>query len=438
MTIAPTVRVRSWGRVADTRSPVADPAFIDDVLKVTTCSPRLAFGLGRSYGDVCLNDGGTLVRMPLLDRIASADWQTGTVRVEAGISIGDLLAVTVPHGWFVPVSPGTKFVTLGGAIANDVHGKNHAEAGTIGCHVRALGLLRQGQVLDIGSGEHPDLFAATIGGLGLTGIILWVELQLQRIASSDFEAETHRLGGLDDFFRLAETSGPWPYTVAWVDCLATGAALGRGLFSRGRHAETGPLRVHATRPRIGVPTDAPAGLLGPTAVRLFNALYARQPRSQAARRVPYDAFLYPLDGIGHWNRLYGRLGFFQHQSVIPMASAHRTLERLLQATAAAGQGSFLVVLKLFGARRSPGLLSFPHEGATFALDLPNRGEATLELLRRMADIVVKEGGRLYPAKDASMTGEQFRAGYPNWRQLEAARDPGINSDFWRRVTRDAA
>ena len=438
MTDASLVRVRSWGRVVETRSPVADPAFIDDVLKLQSPSSRLAYGLGRSYGDVCLNDGGALVRMPMLDRIASADWQTGIVRVEAGISIGALLAVSVPHGWFVPVTPGTKFVTLGGAVANDVHGKNHAEAGTIGCHVRALGLLRQGRVMDIGLDNHPDLFAATIGGLGLTGIILWVELQLQRIASSDFEVETQRLGGLDDFFGVATSSRSWPYTVAWVDCLATGAALGRGLFSRGRHAQSGPLRVHAAGPQVGVPTDAPAGLLGPTAVRLFNALYARQPRSQAVRRMPYDAFLYPLDRIGHWNRLYGRRGFYQHQSVIPMATAHRTLERLLQATAAAGQGSFLVVLKLFGSRRSPGLLSFPREGATFALDLPNRGAETLGLLRRMGEIVLTEGGRLYPAKDASMTGEQFRAGYPAWRQLEAVRDPAIGSDFWRRVTRDAA
>ena len=172
-------------------------------------------------------------------------------------------------------------------------------------------------------------------------------------------------------------------------------------------------------------------------MRSFNAIYARQPETQGLKRVGYDPFLYPLDGIGQWNRLYGRRGFFQHQSVVPLSGADRTLKRLLEMTAASGQGSFLVVLKLFGPRTSPGLLSFPREGATFALDLPNRGAVTRDLLRRMADIVTEEGGRLYPAKDASMSGEQFRAGYPEFRKLEAARDPALNSDFWRRVTRDA-
>ena len=398
----------------------------------------LAYGLGRSYGDVCLNGGGTLIRMPRLDRIIAADWQIGIVRAEAGLSIGALLSVAVPRGWFVPVTPGTKFVTLGGAVANDVHGKNHHGAGTFGCHVRAIGLQRSDRgVLVIGPDLDPGLFAATIGGLGLTGLILWVDLQLDPIRSSDFEVETRRLAGLDDFFRVAEESAAWPYTVAWVDCLASGASLGRGLFSRGRHAATGPLEPHAGRQRASVPIDAPAILLGPATVRSFNAIYARQPETQGLKRVGYDPFLYPLDGIGQWNRLYGRRGFFQHQSVVPLSGADRTLKRLLEMTAASGQGSFLVVLKLFGPRTSPGLLSFPREGATFALDLPNRGAVTRDLLRRMADIVTEEGGRLYPAKDASMSGEQFRAGYPEFRKLEAARDPALNSDFWRRVTRDA-
>lgn len=432
--------VTSWGRVSTARSLVREPAFRDETAALLPATGRgLAYGLGRSYGDVCLNDGGTTILTHRLDRLLAADWERGIVRAEAGLSLDALLRLSVPRGWFVPVTPGTKFVTLGGAVANDVHGKNHHEAGTFGCHVTALGLLRSDTgELEIGPEQDPALFAATVGGLGLSGIITWVELRLAPITSSDFEVETLRLADLDAFFRVAEESAAWPYTVAWVDCLATGAALGRGLFSRGRHAGGGRLAAHGAGARVKVPLDAPATLLGPATVRLFNAAYARQPVARAPRRVPYDSFLYPLDGIADWNRLYGRRGFFQHQSVVPMRAAAGALRRLLELSSGAGQGSFLVVLKLFGPRRSPGLLSFPMEGATFALDLPNRGEPTRALLARMADIVLEAGGRLYPAKDATMTPEQFRAGFPAWGDIEARRDPGVHSDFWRRVTRTQA
>ncbi len=430
----------SWGRVARAWSRTVAPAFMDEVRAgFGRREAVLAYGLGRSYGDVGLNGGGTSILMPHLDRILAADWTTGVVRAEAGLTIGALLGIAVPRGWFVPVTPGTKFVTLGGALANDVHGKNHHGAGTFGCHVGRIGLLRSdGEVLELRPDQHANLFAATIGGLGLTGIILWVELRLMAVASSDFEAETVRLADLDGFFRVAEESGEWPYTVAWVDCLAGGASLGRGLFNRGRHAGKGPLRRHDERQKLRVPMDAPSALLGPMTVKAFNALYGRKAEVKPARRTPYDGFLYPLDGIGDWNRLYGQRGFFQHQSVVPMASAHRALQRLLEATSSANQGSFLVVLKLFGPRASPGFMSFPKEGATFALDLPNRGDATRRLLDRMADVVLEHGGRLYPAKDATMSSAHFQAGYPRWRDLEACRDPGIGSDFWRRVTRNAA
>ncbi len=445
MSVTPVVTT-SWGRVARGRSRVGEPAFHDELLaRLASCpadagtSGLLAHGLGRSYGDVCLNDGGSLLRMGRLDRVISADWATGVVRAQAGLTIGALLALGVPRGWFVPVTPGTKFVTLGGAVANDVHGKNHYEAGTFGCHVRALGLLRgDGTLLEIGPGKRPHLFAATVGGLGLTGIIAWVELQLQPVASSAFETQTVRLKNLDAFFEVAAECREWPYTVAWVDCLASGRSLGRGLFNRGRHAPDGDLLPHAGKVRAKVPLDAPSSLLGPATVRLFNAIYARQPAGGETKRVPYDSFLYPLDGIADWNRLYGRPGFYQHQSVVPMAAAPRALQRLLELTSRERQGSFLVVLKLFGPRASPGILSFPREGATFALDLPNRGGATRRLLDQMAETVLEAGGRLYPAKDATMTGPQFRAGFPRWREVEALRDPAMSSSFWRRVTGEAA
>lgn len=431
-------KVTSWGRTLTADQHVHEPAFADEVPEMLRRdSPSIGYGLGRSYGDVCLNNGGSLIRMHRLDRMLSADWERGIVRAEAGMSLDSLLRIAVPKGWFPPVTPGTKFVTLGGAVANDVHGKNHEAAGTLGCHVRALGLLRStGEVMELGPDRDPGMFAATVGGLGLTGLLLWVEVQLTRIGSTWFDTETIKLRNIDDFFDHASRSQNWPYTVAWVDCLASGSSLGRGLFTRGRHAETGGLSLHREGSLARVPMDAPAALLSSPALRAFNLFYAGRPGAVGARPVHYDPFLYPLDSIKGWNRLYGRPGFFQHQSVVPLKSAPETLQKLLELTSAHRQGSFLVVLKLFGNRPSPGFMSFPMEGATFALDLPNRGTPTTDLLARMAEVVMEAGGRLYPAKDATMSGEAFRAGYPRWRELEARRDPALMSDFWRRVTRE--
>jgi L-gulonolactone oxidase len=419
---------------------VREPAFADDVGRhLNGDGAALAYGLGRSYGDVCLNSGGRLIRTTRLDRVLSADWSQGILRAESGCTFAALLRLMVPQGWFLPVTPGTKFVTLGGAVANDVHGKNHEIAGSLGCHVRAIGLLRSnGQVLALGPTQNPQLFAATIGGLGLTGLILWVELQLAPLTSAYFETETIRMDGLDDFFALAAESEAWPYTVAWVDCLQRGSSVGRGLFTRARPAADGRRDVHRGKPAIGVPFVAPRWLLGSGTVGVFNRLYAARPWALGKRRMHYDPMLFPLDGIADWNRLYGPDGFYQHQSVIPPPAARAAVRALLDLTAEARQGSFLVVLKLLGKRASPGLLSFPMEGATLALDLPNRGTRTVELLDRMVDVVVRSGGRMYPAKDATMSAAAFQRGFPRWRELETARDPAFSSDFWRRVTREAA
>ena len=431
--------ITSWGRTRETLADVREPAFADEVGgNLAGGTSALGYGLGRSYGDVCLNSGGRLIRTIRLDRVLAADWDKGVLRAEAGCSFDGLLRLVVGRGWFLPVTPGTKFVTLGGAVANDVHGKNHETAGTLGCHVRAIGLCRSdGQLLELSATQHPELFAATIGGLGLTGMILWVELQLAPLSSAHFETETVRMRDLDDFFTIAANSSAWPFTVAWVDCLLTGKALGRGLFTRARPANDGRRDVHRERPAVGIPFLAPGWVLGSGTVGIFNRLYARRPGATGRRRLHYDALLFPLDGIANWNRLYGRRGFYQHQSVVPLSAARGALRSLLELTARARQGSFLVVLKLFGRRTSPGLLSFPTEGATLALDLPNRGERTIELLKRMTDVVMEAGGRIYPAKDATMSAAAFRAGFPRWRELEAARDPAVSSDFWRRVTGEA-
>lgn len=433
-------QVSSWGRLRRVPHDVVRPAFLDEMRAAATAEggARLCFGLGRSYGDVCLNEGGRVIVTDRLDRIMVFDRARGVLRAEAGLTLDRLLRVVVPHGWFPPVVPGTKFVTLGGAVANDVHGKNHEDAGTFGAHVNAIGLARSsGEVLTLSPEDNTELFAATIGGLGLTGAILWVELQLTAIRSAMFDSETLVIDDLAGFFRVAEDSRDWPYTVAWIDCLAKGNAAGRGLFTRGRSAEAGGLEVHKP-PRLAAPFDAPGFLLNAHTIGAFNAAWRRRPFVLGAKRVHYDPFLFPLDHVAGWNRLYGRRGFFQHQSAVPTAGAFDTVRKLLELTAEFGEGSFLVVLKLFGDEPSPGVLSFPLPGATLALDFPNKGESTRRLLDRMADVVLAAGGRLYPAKDATMSPAAFRAGYPDWRKVEAQRDPNMMSDFWRRVTAEAA
>jgi L-gulonolactone oxidase len=428
--------VYAWGRLEPREHLVVPASFADELvaaIRTVEKRPLLCRGLGRSYGDVGLNGGGYLLDTTRADHFLSADWETGLVRAEAGLSLDALLRVCVPRGWFLPVSPGTKFVTLGGAVANDVHGKNHESAGTIGCHVRRIGLARSaGDMLELSS--DAPLFSATIGGLGLTGVMVWVELQLIRVRTAMMEVETLAMRDLEDFFRLSAESVDWPYTVSWVDSLARGPALGRGLFIRGRHAEAGGLAPHRAA-RVTVP-HAARHLLNSSTIALFNFLYRTHPWGRGRRRMHYDRFFYPLDSLSHWNRLYGG-GFFQHQSVVPMKNAPETVRRLLELTAESGEPSFLAVLKVLGDRPSPGLLSFPMAGVTLALDLANRGDSTRRLLDRLADLVVADGGRLYPAKDATMSGEAFRAGFQAWRRLEHHRDPAIMSDFWRRVTADA-
>jgi FAD/FMN-containing dehydrogenase len=426
--------VTSWGRLGVHDHVVVEPHFLDRVqAALLERGPILGFGLGRSYGDVCLNSGGRLLRTRALDRLINADWTTGIVRAEAGLTFDELLRLTVPKGWFLPVVPGTKFVTLGGAVANDVHGKNHETAGTFGCHVRRLGLSRSsGEVVELAPNQNSEFFAATIGGLGLTGIILWVEVALVRIGSAYVDVETLELADLDGFFRLAEQSQDWEFTVAWVDCLAKGAAIGRGLFTRAKWHKSGGLEPHR-RPRLGMPLDAPPWLLTSATLRLFNQAYRARPWALGRRTIHYDPFFFPLDAVAGWNRFYGPRGFFQHQCVVPTSSAPDAMRRLLDLTATFGQGSFLTVLKMFGDRPSPGVLSFPRLGATLALDLPNGGESTRRLLDALTIVVMDNGGRLYPAKDATMSAKAFRSGYPEWQKVETLRDPNIMSDFWRRV-----
>lgn len=430
--------VTSWGGVARGRHLAATPAFRDavpaTVAALAGCGSLLPYGMGRSYGDSCLNVGGGLLETARLDRVIAFDTAAGVLRAEAGLTLDALHRITVPRGWFVPVTPGTRFITLGGAVANDVHGKNHHVAGSFGCHVRRLALRRSdGTLTECGPDAEADLFRATVGGLGLTGLIEWVEIGLVSVTSAEVEVENLRFDRLEAFFELSEDSADWPYTVSWVDCLAGGAHLGRGIFSRGRHAADGALApAPPGRPRT-MPPGAPSGAINGLTVRAFNGLYYRRPGATFRGRSHFQPFFYPLDGILHWNRMYGRAGFYQYQCAVPPDTARRAIPRLLQRIADSGDASFLAVLKTFGDVPSPGLLSFPGPGTTLALDFPNRGPRTLKLLRALDEIVAEAGGRLYPAKDARMPPQMFRAGYPAWRTFTEYRDPAFASDLWRRV-----
>lgn len=432
----------SWGRVLRARHAVARPQWGDELPALVgegteTGRKLLAIGLRRSYGDSGLNPDGAVIDMAGLDRAIAFDPETRVLRAEAGISLDALLGILVPRGFFLPVTPGTRFVTLGGAVANEVHGKNHHRAGTIGRWVRRLRLLRSdGSAVELGPDDDSGLFAATIGGLGLTGLIAWVEIEVIPIASTMVEVETIPFASLDAFFPLAEESdGAFDYTVAWIDCLATGDALGRGIFSRARHAATGPLAPRKPRGGPSLPVDLPGFALNGLTVRAFNELYYRNGRRKAGRAtMPYEPFFYPLDRIGGWNRLYGRRGFYQYQSVVPSDAARDATKAMLQAISAAGQGSFLAVLKTFGDTPSPGMLSFPRPGTTLALDFANRGVSTLKLMERLDAIVREAGGRLYPAKDGRIPAAMFQAGYPNWQNFARHVDPGFSSSFWRRVS----
>jgi FAD/FMN-containing dehydrogenase len=434
-------------RVLGPRAPcaacgVARPHWRDELPALVqegteTGRKRLAIGLRRSYGDSGLNPDGAVIEMAGLDRAIAFDPETRVLRAEAGISLDALLGILVPRGFFLPVTPGTRFVTLGGAVANDVHGKNHHRAGTIGRWVRRLGLLRSdGTAVELGPDDNSGLFAATIGGLGLTGLIAWVEIEVIPIASTMMDVETIPFASLDAFFPLSEESdGGFDYTVAWIDCLATGDALGRGIFSRARQAATGPLAPPKPRRGPSLPFDLPGFALNGLTVRAFNGLYYRNGRRKAGRAtMPYEPFFYPLDRIGGWNRLYGRRGFYQYQSVVPPDAARDATKAMLQAISAAGQGSFLAVLKTFGDTPSPGMLSFPRPGTTLALDFANRGLSTLKLMARLDAIVREAGGRLYPAKDGRIPAEMFQAGYPNWQDFARHVDPGFSSSLWRRVS----
>lgn len=427
----------SWGRL-----PKPSDQRIVKLQSLSEPIPRqndgrtlLAYGLGRSYGDSCLNNGQAMIPVSSFNNFISFDPQSGVLRAEAGVSLATILDVFVPRGWFLPVTPGTKFVTLGGAIANDIHGKNHHVAGTFGKHVIRFELLRSnGERVICSPTENSALYAATIAGLGLTGLITWVEFKLIPIKSPYLDTRTTKFRNLDEFFDIsAESDSTYEYSVSWVDCTSEGRNLGRGLFMAGNFSKTPKVDK---RPKISLPfpCQAPGWLLNPLFMRSFNTLYYNKQVSRVVDGVThYEPFFYPLDAILDWNRMYGKRGFFQYQLVVPFESDRSVIKEIFARITRSKRASFLAVLKTFGDVPSPGMISFPRKGVTLALDFPNDGPKTLELMDQLDSIVLAAGGALYPGKDARMPKAAFEASFPRLNEFKQYVDPGFSSSLWRRL-----
>lgn len=424
------IEITGWGRARRSRAEVARPERRQPLASLSGEGP--AIGMRRSYGDGMQNGGGRLIDMTRLDRLLEFDATTGHLRVEAGAQIGDLARIFAPQGWLPAVMPGTGFATIGGAIANDVHGKNHHTVGSFGQHVAAIRLIRNGKTRDVTPDKDPDLFRATVGGLGQTGIIAEAVLKLMPTKGDLMMVTERRVADWDEHVELLERSTA-PYSVGWIDATATGDRLGRGILEEG---ETGTGLVPKRGAGRKVPFDAPHFALSSPVVRLFNAAYWRRvPASGRTVVKPISDFFFPLDRIRDWNRLYGKRGFHQFQCVVPPENVDRLRDMLAQ-IADAGIASPLSVLKRMGPGRG-GMLSFPMEGFTLAVDFPNRpgAAALIEVLNGMTEAA---GGRVYFAKDALLRPERVAGMYPElaaWRAEVARADPEgrMQTDLTRRL-----
>ena len=408
--------IGGWGRVMLPGREVRD-----ENLERLTEHAVLSRGLGRSYGDSSLPPPGVteVAGTTLADRMLSFDPETLVLRAEAGLSLRALLHMFFPKGYFVPVTPGTTFVTLGGMVASDVHGKNHHCAGTFGEHVRALKMrVADGRIVECTPEIHADLFWATIGGMGLTGHILEVEFTMVKVPSPWIYMESERVPNIDAYMRgLAEAAEGWPMTMGWIDCLSSGDKLGRGILMRGRWAEPSEAPEHfpASKKRPGVPFVFPQFALNPLSVKLFNEAYYRKHfKQQTAGIVHPETFFWPLDAIHDWNRIYGPKGFTQYQCVLPKSAGPDAARRFLELLSKLGGASFLCVIKDCGAE-GRGLLSFPMDGISIALDIPVRDD-TQTLIDKLNEHVIDDGGRIYLTKDNYTRAEHFAAMEP---RLEA-------------------
>lgn len=438
-----------WGRTVPTGADVVLPAVVDDVAgALANAGPRgiVARGLGRSYGDAAQNAGGAVVDMTSLDSAAAADWDAGIVKVDAGLGLDKLMELVIPHGWFPAVLPGTRNVTVGGAIAADIHGKNHHFDGSFCDHVVSFDLLTpSGTYRDVSATTNPEVFWATAGGMGLTGIVTQATLRLARIETAYMTVTTQRIPHLDELMALMEaTDADHRYAVAWFDSLATGTHLGRGILMHGEHArldELDPARRrrpldYSAPERVQVP-PLPAGVVNRLSIGAFNWLwYTKSPRKPRTAIESVPAYFHPLDGVTDWNRLYGPRGFLQYQFVVPFG-AEDTVRYAVERLAGGGAASPVTVLKRFGGANA-GMLSFPMEGWTLTLDIPTGTRGLAALLDELDQHVLAAGGRIYLAKDSRVDADVLAAMYPTlprWRDVRAKLDPDgvMRSDLARRL-----
>jgi decaprenylphospho-beta-D-ribofuranose 2-oxidase len=435
-----------WGRTAPTRATLRRPRDAGELAEALAGGGErgvIARGLGRAYGDAAQNAGGTVLDTTALTAVRAFDGERGTVAAGAGLSLGDLARLALPNGWFSPVMPGTSHVTLGGALAADVHGKNHHADGAFSAHVEAFALVTpDGERRTVTREAEPELFAATAGGMGLTGVVAEVTVRLARVESDRMLVDTERARDLDDVMdRMEREDAGYRHSVAWIDCLER-RRLGRSVLIRGNHAtaaeastSNGRAAYAPGRP-LGVPPGVPGGLLNAASVRAFNELYYRRaPREERGRPEPLDVFFHPLDGVRDWNRLYGPRGLLQYQFVVPFG-AEGVVRAVLERLSAERRPAFLAVLKRFGSGH--GMLSFPAPGWTLAVDLPAGDPTLTPVLDEFDRLVVEAGGRIYLAKDSRVRPELLAAMYPElprWRAVRDAIDPGrrLRSDLARRL-----
>jgi decaprenylphospho-beta-D-ribofuranose 2-oxidase len=417
-----TTTISGWGGYPKQDAQVLSPSSCSALqaqaqAQAQTHPSLIARGMGRSYGDSA--NAPVVLQTTYCDHFIAFDTDTGLLTAEAGIMLRDILKVVVAKGWFLPVTPGTSYVTLGGAIASDVHGKNHHVAGTFGQHVKSMTLLLgTGEVVTASPAEHADLFHATCGGMGLTGVILNATIQLIPIQSAFITQKTIKADCIEAACEAFEANCTSTYSVAWIDCLAKGKELGRSVLMVGEHAESGGLDLTIKDP-VTVPIHTPAALLNSMTMKAFNTAYWAKAKDNKTQTVPLMPYFYPLDAIGGWNKLYGKAGFVQYQFVLPKTGGVANMRKILTQIAQSGQGSFLAVLKQFGAAND-NLLSFPIEGYTLALDF-KMTTSTIAMLHKLDDMVAGMGGRVYLAKDAVMREVSFKTTYPNWEQFEAVR-----------------
>jgi FAD/FMN-containing dehydrogenase len=412
--------ISGWGRYPVIDANVMRPIAVSQSQII--CKEHSGFiprGLGRSYGDSSLQTN--VLDCTALNFFENFDSKTGLLTCGAGVSLKDILDVFLPQGWFLPVTPGTRWVTVAGAVASDVHGKNHHGAGTFSQHVKSIQiLLGAGQILEVSSDAEPELFRATCGGMGLTGIILSVTLRLQKISSSNIIQTTIKANNLSQAMEIFENHWDSTYSVAWIDCMATNAALGRSLIMLGEHANDQSLWLSKEKP-FSVPKIFPSQLLNSYSIKLFNTLYFNKQLTQQSNAVVgYKNFFYPLDGLSSWNNMYGRQGFSQYQLVLPQESGLEGLTQLLKKITASGYGSFLAVLKKFGPQND-NYLSFPISGYTLALDF-KISQGALALMDSLDSMVLDYGGRLYLTKDVRMSEQTFKSSYPEWHRFEEVRE----------------